>query len=152
MTLHQVPERRHLRFDAGGELELNQGPLQVVIGVVGLEVGAAQQVIAEEAQPQLKTDQLGRIGDVAQLGLGEKTAGHSEIPLQQSVREVEIKVHCLDLIGFFSEWIATGAQTVADVVMHQTGLHGVQVDQGNGLTAAAIEQHVVDLGIAVNGP
>ena len=36
--------------------------------------------------------------------------------------------------------------------MHQARLHGVEIDQGHRLTGFAIEQHVVDLGIAVDRP
>ena len=36
--------------------------------------------------------------------------------------------------------------------MHQTGFHGVQIDEAYGPAGGVVQQDVVDLGIAVYGP
>ena len=59
-------------------------------------------------------------------------------------------MNLLPLVGFFSQGIAARAEAVANVVVNQSGLDCVQVNNAHGLTSCTIHHYVVDLWVAVN--
>ena len=138
------------RFDALGELELHQGPGQVVLPVAGLEVDVTGQVIGEKPQPQLEGQEADgcRTGKRSRLRLRNPRA-QGEVAREDGPAQVGLEPHLFPGPGFLPQGVAAGAQAVADVVMHEARLDGVEVHQGHGLAGVGVQHDVVDLGVAV---
>ena len=64
-------ERLPLLFDALGQGKLHLGAPEVLAGFVDLEIAITVEVIGEEAQTELETDQACRLGDEAQIRCGQ---------------------------------------------------------------------------------
>ena len=82
------PNRFLLGFDAGRELELDQGPQEIMFRVPGLEINVPLQIIGEKSQPQLKGKQAGAVIEISPVIGGEKTPGLGEIALKQGLTDV----------------------------------------------------------------
>ena len=85
--MHQLPQGPHLGLDAGGEPELHQGTLQIVLGVLGLEIHVAVEVVGEKPEPQLKSDQLSRIGQQPQLRCAQQWCRLRQVALENRLSQ-----------------------------------------------------------------
>jgi hypothetical protein len=54
-------------------------------------------------------------------------------------------------LPFLAQWIATGAEAVAEIVKQQAGLDCVQIDQADHSFFIPRKEKITNLGIAVNG-
>ena len=66
--------------------------------------------------------------------------------------EVGLEPHLVPGAGFLPQGVAAGAQAVADVVVHEARLDGVEVHQGHGLAGVGVHHDVVHLRVAVDHP
>ena len=64
-----------LGFDALGQLELDQGPGQIVFRAAGLEIDIAGQIIGKKPQPQLEGDETDGVVQIGIIVPGEKISG-----------------------------------------------------------------------------
>src|SRR5208282_2761867 len=144
------PDGLFLGFDTLRQLELDQGPEQILFPVPDLEIDIALQVVGEESQPQLESEEADGVVQIFIVVPGEKAAGPGEIAPQDGPAEFGLEAHRLPRLDLLSQGIAARTQAVADVIMDQAGLDGVQVHQGDGLSAGPVHHDVVDLGIAVD--
>ena len=107
-------------------------------------------MIRQEAQAEFQGDQTNAVRKVVQIPVTEKMSSHGEITLKDRLTQFEVEAHRMELVGFFAGGVAAGAQAIADVVVDQSRLDGVEIDQSDGMPAGFIDHHVVDLGIAVD--
>ena len=80
---------------------------------------------------------LAKINSVAVIGLGAE--------------KVEVEVDLLGVPGLFSQRVAAGSEAIADIVVNQSGLDRIQVDDADGLAGLGVDHDIVDLRISVNG-
>ncbi len=118
--------------------------------VPGLEVDIALQIIGKKSQSQLERNQTDGVVQVGIVVFDEKVSGQGEIAVQDGPAQIRFEAHRLPVLGFFAQRIAARPQAVADIIMHQAGLDGVQVHHADGLPGGGVHHDVVDLGIAVN--
>ena len=121
-----------MRFDAGSQSKLHQGPIEVVALSIRFEVAVSIEVISEKAQPQFKRNQADRIKEVAVVGFAQGLSCCFQVAAQNRFAALEVKHHLFGFKRFLSQGVATGTQAIADVVMHQAWFHSVEIHQGNG--------------------
>jgi len=134
------------------QLELDEGPAQVLSPVGDPEVGIALEVVRQEAQAQFEGQQSGRAGNQFQVIRAQHGPGRCHVALEHRTRQIQIEGHRTQVLGLLARRVATGSQAVPQVVVQQAGLYGVQVDHGHCLARPTVQEDVVDLGIAVDDP
>ena len=70
---------------------------------------------------------------------------------QHGLAEVGVEEDVGDFGGVLSGGVAAGAEAVAEVVVDESGLDGVQVDDAGALAGGVVDHDVGGLGVAVDG-
>ena len=139
-----------LGFDTFGKLELHQCPGKIVFLILGLEIDIALQIVSKVSQPKFEGDQPDRVIEIFVVVLGEEVYCQREIALEDGLAKLGFEVDLLPVLDFFSQGVATRAETVTNIVMNQTRLDGVQINNADSLSGGHVHHDIIDFGIAVN--
>src|SRR4051812_21297455 len=114
--------------------------MQVVAAPLDLEVGIVFQMIGQKTQSELERNEADSIVEIGIVGGREKAACLGQIGREQGAADVEIEADVIEISGRFANRVGARAQAVPDVVVDQTGLDGVEIDQAHHAPAFGIEQ------------
>jgi len=152
----QVPDdganRPFLKLHTLSKLELDEGSCKIVLRIPDFEVHVPFQVVGKEPKPKFEGDKPDGIEEIFVITRREEGLRFRELTLEDDSAEVGIETNRFPPGGFFSQGIAAGPEAVADVIVHQPRLDGIQVDEAHGPASGGIHQDIAHLGVAVYGP
>ena len=106
-------------------------------------------MVGKKTQPQLKGDEPDGVIDIAVVKGGKKRGDLGQVSAQYGAAVSEVEVDPVK-IRVFSFRVAAGAEAVAEVVMEQPRLDGVQIDETDRPAGLAGKEDVGWFGIAVD--
>ena len=141
----------------GGELGvhvLGQGHLaagadEVVLILFDLEVFIADEEVIQKSCGQLAGDGEAAEGQGVHLGIGEGAGGFAEEAVGKGPEDVQVNAGAGGVEGVFLGEVGGKAHRIAEVMPHETGHDGVQVDDHEGLMGLLVEEDVVDFRVVM---
>ncbi len=138
-----------LLLDALDQPELGAAAVEVVSAAPRGEVRIAAQVIREETHPDHQRDEQARERQLGALRRRQEAAGSCEVALHQGREHLGPQRDARQVALVFGRGAGGSSHEVAEVVEHQAGHHGVEIDHAERLARPVVEQHVVELGVVV---
>ena len=147
--LHKLLQLFHIRLGLGHQLELGTGANKVVIGIVGMEVNVAVQVIRQEADTRLKGQHITAQREHGYLLFGQRAATALDKAAGVDLEHLGKEMHLIEIGLVLGGGGCAGADGVAEVVEAGAGHDGIQVNDANGLLGDLVQEDVGELGIVV---
>ena len=119
-----------------------------MLRVLDLVVSVAVDVVGKEAHGLHIREEAGRIGQVLTLDRGQEHLCRAYVSTGEGLEDIHSEVYLFQLRGVLGNRVGGGAQEVSEVGEYERRHHGVQVYDAQDV-ALGVEEHVVDLGIAV---
>ena len=120
-----------------------------MVGVVGVVVGIAVQVVGKEADGLLQGDDIAAVGEHLQLGFGQRAPRALDEAAGVGLEHLGEEVDLIEVGLVLGGGGGTRADGVAEVIERGAGHDGVQVDDADGLLGHLVQQDVGELGIVV---
>lgn len=113
--------------------DLAAGADEVVLRIIDLEVFIAQDVIIQKARGQLARQREAADSQRIYLRLRQRGGGFLYKTLSKRPVDVQVHARLVRLRAIFFHEIGGKPDRVAEVVPHQTGHHGVQINHYQGI-------------------
>ena len=78
-------------LNAGHQMKLDQGPMQIFLLMEHLEIAVACQIIGKKPEPQLEGDQTNRLKNQLPVIVGEKSSRPGKVARQHLPAQIQIK-------------------------------------------------------------
>ena len=122
--------------------------MEILTAMGDPKIAVALQVVVEETQPQFKGHETDAVIEQGHILRAQEPPGLLGIGRQDLVTEREVEAYPITRCGF-APAVATGAQTIPQIVLDQPRLDRIEVDQGQRMAVRCMEEDVVDLRVAM---
>src|SRR5690606_9392028 len=92
-----------------------------------------------------------RIVEVVFVDLREEPGRFREITAHEGLEEIEVEEDFAEIARLLSRGVASAANRVAEIVVDQSGLHRVEIDNRGPFAGEVVYHHVGDLRITMDG-
>lgn len=131
-------------------MELDQGPVQVLVRALDFEIFISGKMIHEKTQAELKADQPGCIDEQLPVFCAQQAGGLAAVAFHNRGKAFFIKGGFFGSCNLLSGGVTAGTETIAEIVEDKAGHDGVKVDQADCCIGISGKEKVCDLGIAVD--
>jgi hypothetical protein len=100
-------------------------PQEIVIVLQDFKITIASKVIGKKSYPKFKTNKQHSIKDETQLVFFQQLIGLGEVTAKHGPADIDIKSDWMIISVCLPCPIATGTQTIAEIVVYQSYRHGI---------------------------
>ena len=122
-----------------------------VFRAVDLEVDISGEVVGQETHTDFQSNEFAGEWEQFFFTRIEEVSGSGEESAQESFKHFKTHTDFGKIQLIFRGRAGSGAHHIAEVIVGQTGHHGIQVDHADTLTGNIIDKHVIEFGIVVSG-